>query len=399
MNPRRHRLLALAALALLLVAACDSPAPPPEAPTRPETSAPDPGPEIAIVASLDDRDALRAAARRLAGLADSDAGAEWARHAERMAEIWAQVEERHLQPMRTWARDQLALADPSAPLYYPFGGPDLPSALQFFPSASSYVLVGLEPPGRIPVLEGLTGEPLAGELERLRGGLKNLAEAGYFVTKRMENDFVAARLEGLLPVLYIFLARADLNPVSVEFITLDADGLAVPMTSATDRTATAVRIRVEPEPSAGVAGDGDNEGGGAAREVYYFSRDLSNGGRASAPEFVAFLRRLGAFNTYMKSASYLLHMDDFTVHKDFLVAHAGTVLQDDSGIPLRDLVAADWQMRYFGVYTRTLPTYREWFQEDLAAVYRQGEIPALPFAIGYHSKIGGSCLIQGQRMR
>ncbi len=350
-----------------------------------------------IAASARDQDALRGTARGLAGLTGAGlTGAEWSRHAELMDEIWIRIEERHLGPMRSWAEAELPLADPEAPLYYPFGGPDLPSALQFFPAASSYVLVGLEPPGRIPNLEGLAGEGLAGgplraELERLRGGLKNLAEAGYFVTKRMETDFVASRLEGVLPVLYIFLARAGLEPKSVEFIRLDDEGTAVPLEDATGRTATAVRIEL--------SGDdhGDAGKGEPSRRLYYFSRDLSNSGLASSPAFVAFLRRLGAFNVYMKSASYLLHMDDFTAHKDFLTAHAGTVLQDDSGIPLRDLPSADWQLRFFGTYSRTLPTYRDWFQEDLEAVYQQAGSPALPFAVGYHSKIGGSCLIWAER--
>ncbi len=390
----------------ILAVACGSPASPPNTPAGPAPSAAgsapaDPPeadkPNAAIMASLSDGDALRGTAHRLAGLTDAGGqstepdDAEWSRHAGLMDEIWAQVEERHLGPMRSWAQTELTLADPPAPLYYPFGGPDLPSALQFFPAASSYVLVGLEPPGRIPNIDHLTGEPLAGELERLRGGLKNLAAAGYFVTKRMETDFVAPELEGVLPVLYIFLARAGLDPRSVEFISLDGEGSVVPLETATDRTATAVRI--------GLAGD--DGGSETSRWLYYFSRDLSNSGLASSPAFVAFLRRLGAFNLYMKSASYLLHMDDFTHHRDFLAAHAGTVLQDDSGIPLRDLPSTDWRLRFFGTYSRTLPTYREWFQEDLQAVYDQAgdpsSAPALPFAIGYHSKIGGSCLIWAER--
>ncbi len=385
--------LALAVMAI----ACGPPAMPPEAPAAPSPSTPatEAAPEVAITPSVSDRDALRAIAFRLAGLAsDEDAGETWARHAELMDEIWVQVEDRHLAPMRTWAEAELDLADPEAPLYYPFGGPDLASALQFFPAASSYVLVGLEPPGRIPDLEGLAAGDLAGELERLRSGLKNLAEAGYFVTKRMETDFAATSLEGLLPVLYIFLARAGFTPASVEFVHLDAEGVPMPMSNATDRTATAVRINATRHWRAGEAGD---RSGQATRTLYYFSRDLSNPGLASAPNFVAFLRRLGAFNTYMKSASYLLHMDDFTAHKDFLVAHAGTVLQDDSGVPLRDLPQESWQLRTFGTYTQTLPTYREWFQEDLKAVYEQSGIQPLPFAIGYHSKIGGSCLIWAER--
>ena len=376
------RMLTLAVLA----AACGAPQTPPATPAAPAPAAADPAPEVAIIASVDDREALRSTARRLAGLASGEESAgEWARHVEAMDEIWARVEARHLGPMRAWAQTELALAAPEAPLYYPFGGPDLPSALQFFPAASSYVLVGLESPGRIPDLEGLAGETLEAELERLRGGLHNLAEAGYFVTKRMQTDLVASRLEGILPVLFIFLARADLTPTAVDFVDVDAEGMATPMAAATDRTATAARIRFT--------------GGGSEpeRTLYYFSRDLSDRGIVAAPEFVAFLRGLGVFNVYMKSASYLLHKDDFQAHKDFLASRAGTVLQDDSGIPLRDLPAEDWRLRFFGTYTRTLPTYREWFQEDLKAVYKQAGIPPRPFAVGYHSKIGGSCLIWAER--
>ncbi len=396
---------------VVLVAACGSPAglppSPPPTPAPPPAPSMPPAPEVAITASVDTSEILAADCSRLAGLPvggdTGEVGLEWARHAELMEDIWARVEERHLGPMRSWAETELDLADTTAPLYYPFSGPDLPSALQFFPAASSYVLVGLEPPGRIPDLEGFGGDALATELERLRDGLKNLAEAGYFVTKRMETDFVAPQLEGLLPMLYIFLARAGLTPKSVGFIRLDDQGTAIPLEAATERSATAVRIEL---------GDGDNK---TSRWLYYFSRDLSNSGLASTPAFVAFLRRLGAFNVYMKSASYLLHMQGFTAHKEFLTAHAGTVLQDDSGIPLRDLPSTLWHRRYFGTYTRTLPSYREWFQEDLKAVFEQagslssGNLPlvpdrersqgdpALPFAIGYHSKIGGSCLIWAER--
>lgn len=375
--------LLLLAFAVLAVA-CGSPTSPPVGSSKPPPPAVDPVPEVAIASAVVDRDALQATARRLAGL-ETDVEGAWRRHSELMTEIWTQVEEQHLGPMRSWAETALPLATPEAPLYYPFGGPDLPSVLQFFPSASAYVLVGLESPGRIPDLEGLADDALEIELERLREGLKNLAEAGYFVTKRMETDFVALHLEGVLPVLHIFLARAGYVPTSVEFIELDASGSVIAMEKATHRTATATRIRF-------TSADSDSE-----RELFYFSRDLSNAGLAEAPSFSAFLQSLGAFNTFMKSASYLLHMGDFTAHKNFLVAHAGTILQDDSGIPLRDLSSENWRLRYFGTYSRTLPTYREWFQEDLAGVYEQSGIPALPFAIGYHSKIGGSCLIWAER--
>ena len=99
----------------------------------------------------------------------------------------------------------------------------------------------------------------------------------------------------------------------------------------------------------------------------------------------------------MKSASYLTHMEGFTRVKALMLEGAGTILQDDSGIPLRDLSPEVWERRFFGTYTRTLPTYAEWFQDDLRAAYERRDPEPLPFAIGYHSQIGGSCLIWAQR--
>ncbi len=339
-----------------------------------------------IRAQVTDAEELEVTAHRLAGLPlgdETDTEAVWSHHAELMESAWVQLEERHLSAMRSWARAELAVEPAETPLFYPFSGPDLPNALQFFPRASTYLLVGLERPGRIPDLEQLDAAALDPELERLRGGLENLVEAGYFVTKRMETDFVAPHLEGVLPLLYIFLARAGMTPTAVQFVTLDADGAIVPLESVTEDQAVAVRLEL-----------GGDE---APRSLLYFSQDLSNDGLAENPAFEAFLGRLGAYHVYTKSASYLLHMDGFTALKEMLVSQAGTVLQDDSGIPLRDLGTEDWERDFFGTYTRTLPTYREWFQEDLKEVYESADVPPLPFAIGYNSRIGGSCLIWARR--
>ena len=343
--------------------------------------------DVAIPASEVDAESLRATAGWLAGQPVGEAIANqelWARHVELMDAAWSQLEDSHLSAMRLWAEAELGLAEPTAPLIYPFSGPDLPNALQLFPDAASYVLVGLESPGKIPDLSMLDGGQLAAELARLRSGLKNLVEAGYFVTKRMETDFVASHLEGVLPVLYIFLARAGLPPTAVHYIRLGDGGAVEPLTTATEKTATAVQV--------------DFEAGGEPRSLYYFSQDLSNPGLAGAPAFRAFLERQGAFNVYMKSASYLLHMEEFTAFKELLLERAGAFLQDDSGIPLRDFFPGDWDRRFYGTYTQTLPTYREWYQDDLRAVFERDDVGPLSFAIGYHSRIGGSCLIRAQRL-
>ncbi|MEE8524394.1 MAG: PQQ-binding-like beta-propeller repeat protein [Thermoanaerobaculia bacterium] len=343
-----------------------------------------------LPASSTDAEALDAVARRLAGL-EASSDPLWAEHAEAMAAIWAELDERHLQPMRSWAETALAdVADPGARLFYPFGGPDLLSAMQFFPAASSYVLVGLEPPGKIPSLEDFPPAALDAELARLRGGLDHLLDAGYFVTKRMEKDFAPAdnRLDGFLPVLFLFLARGGHSPVAVRYLDLDADGGMRYLTQVTAETARAVEIELRPQEGTAAAG----------RRVYYFAQDLSDGGLAESPELLRWLSPRDGFNVYMKSASYLLHMPEFTTLRAHVLAGAKTVLQDDSGVPLRFFDAEDWRLSFHGVYRQTLPTYREWFQEDLRAAYTSDPgIAPLPFAIGYNSRVAGSCLIRADR--
>ena len=374
-------LLAIAALAVLL-AGCEP------APEEPAPTAATPG---TFAAQSTDAAALDTVARRLAGL-DVPPEPPWTEHAEAMAAIWTALEERHLGPMRAWAESALAdVGDPGARLFYPFGGPDLASAVQFFPSASSYVLVGLEPPGKIPSLEGIPPEALAGELERLRGGLDQLLDAGYFVTKRMEEDFAPAdnRLDGFLPVFFLFLAHAGETPAAVRYLALDESGGVHYLDEVDGDSARAVEIEIRPRDGAA----------GESRKIYYFAQDLSDGGLGEAPPLLRFLGARG-FNVYMKSASYLLHMDGFATLRDHVLAGAEAVLQDDSGVPARFFLAGaeDWRLRLYGVYRETLPTYREWLQEDLRDAYASDpSAEPLPFAIGYNSRVAGSCLIRADR--
>ncbi len=333
--------------------------------------------------SSTDSAALAAMAERLAGLDPGDGDPVWTRHAQRMDELWSEIERRHLAGMRQWQETTLAplAAEAGRPLFYPFGGPDFLSAFLFFPSAPAYVLVGLQPPGRLPG-ELPAGAAAQAELERLESGFESLMEAGYFQQTDMDRDFAAERLDGVLPVLYIFLARTGHRPVAVRHVALDSAGRLTEPGS----EAGAVEIEFV------------RRGGDERRKLYYFARDLSDDALAARPELPLFLRRLGPWNTFMKGAVYLLHMDGFTALRDLVTAESLTLLQDDSGLPLRELDPDTWELSYFGSYTRVLPVYREWFQEDLAAAFAgEAAIEPLGFAIGYHGQIGEGCLILARR--
>lgn len=333
--------------------------------------------------SMTDAAALDALARRLAGLVSGD-GPVWSRHFDQMQELWGEIERRHLTAIRAWTAKALGprVPEPGLPLFYPFGGPDFLSAFLLFPEAPTYVLVGLQPPGRLPRPDELTPEALESELERLRSGFESMVEAGYFQQTDMDADFAAERLDGVLPVLYIFLARTGHHLTALRYRVLDESGHLA------------------------AAGPGEDAGvveivftsHGEERTLIYFAQDLSDAGLAAKSDALSrYLDGIESWNVFMKAAVYLLHMDGFTTLRDLLLARSRTLLQDDSGLAHRDLDPQDWDLFYFGDYTRTLPVYREWFQEDLKAVYESKVARPLDFAIGYHSQIGEGCLILANR--
>ena len=76
-----------------------------------------------------------------------------------------------------------------------------------------------------------------------------------------------------------------------------------------------------------------SDGSGPHQTLYYFSTDLSDDG-VKRSGFLAFCAKLGTADSFVKSASYLMHSGGFGTVRSFLLDHSATVLEDDSGIPL-----------------------------------------------------------------
>ncbi len=79
--------------------------------------------------------------------------------------------------------------DPQPVLFYFFSGPDFLYADAFFPSADTYVMAGLEPPGPVPDLSKLSRGEMAGALRELRSSLNSVLSYSFFQTKSMRLDF------------------------------------------------------------------------------------------------------------------------------------------------------------------------------------------------------------------
>ncbi len=313
---------------------------------------------------------LQATARFLAGLpTPSYPGMEgfvrdpgWVEHALAMDRAWAVLEKERLAAMRTWSGRELRALQGSGTVLYPFGGPDNLHVQVLHPWAERIVMLGLEPVGELPELGRLS---MRRDLAQLRRTLRTAFQSSFFITKDMERDLRHEELRGVLPVLLAFQARLGQDLQVLEMLDLDADGRPQ---EAKGRP-MAVRIRYREA--------------GRPRELWYLRADLSNYGLHRDPRILAFLRTLDRPHGFLKSASYLLHRPSFTTFREALLKIAGSILQDDSGVPLRIYETRRWKVQLFGSYQGPIALFKEFTQADLAERYRGKEVRPLDFGMGY----------------
>jgi hypothetical protein len=292
----------------------------------------------------------------------------WQQHAKYFDSAWDKLEAAQLSKIRKWAGENNKV--PARPLFYTFSGPDFVYANAFFPDASTYVMVGLEPVGPIPAINDRSRHYLG----NLRASLNTILNISYFITSDMGSRLHQGELRGTLPILYVFLSRSGKTIHEVSLVNLDKDGVAYEVTQ---HGGAPKGGRVDPGVKIVFSGSS-----GARQTLYYFSTDLSDAGvRASG--FLKFCEKLGNGDALVKSASYLLHGGNFSLVRNFLLDKSQSIVQDDTGIPARYFKAEDWQLKPFGAYLGPIEIFKGMYQQDLAQIFRKGPTPKLEFGIGY----------------
>ena len=240
-------------------------------------------------------------------------------------------------------------------------------------------MAGLEPPGPVPNIGKLSPGELAVGLRQLRASLNSVLSYSFFRTRSMRIDFGEARLPGTLPVLMTFLARSGKTIYDVSLIDLQSDGS---VHSADDKV---------PNVTAHGAKIVFSDNVGKKRTLYYFSTDLSDGGIKSSG-FTQFCDTFGHGDSFVKSASYLMHGEKFSSARDYLLSHSTSILEDDSGIPIR-FFAHGWQLHPYGRYVGPIPLFGGQYQSQLAKVFGKGRATPIDFGLGYRWRPNESNLL------
>ena len=290
----------------------------------------------------------------------------WQHHARFFDTAFGQLEQRQLSKIRAWSEANLAA--PRTTMFYMFSGPDFIYANAFYSKATTYVLSALEPVGSVPDLTKLPRDGVGAALYDIERSMSSILSFSFFITKHMKVDLKAGELNGTLPILYVFLARSGKTIRDVSPVALDAKGTAYFANENPGPNATrGVRI---------VFAGSDGE----KKTLYYFSTDLSNGGVRSSG-FLKFCETLAPGNSLIKSASYLLHKEDFRSVRDFILANSSTIIQDDSGIPLNGYNPKKWKFFPFGRYAGPIGEFPGRYQQSYADLFRRSQ--PIDFGIGY----------------
>ncbi len=302
----------------------------------------------------------------------------WINHRNFLENAWTKLEAQQLSKVRKWTAEKLeSINESSPPIFYPFSGPDFLYAYSFFPQGSEYVLVALEPIGTIPDFEKLSASQRALELQQIRGALHAITQWSFFRTNDMKVEMAR---KGNLPFLLLFMARTNNRILDVHYIGLDKDGNIQKLD---EGMISGVKIAFVPE------------GERNPRSLYYFSTDLSNVGLEKTPQFNEFIKKLDKPMTYLKAASYLMHYPNFSTVRNLVLSQSSSLLQDDSGIPVKSFEPDQWNLNFYGNYTPPrAPFNQEEYQPALMKIYQtKSDIEKINFGIGYNFGLNESNLM------
>lgn len=311
-------------------------------------------------------------------------------HQRWMAAHWAQARNRIL-AIENWRAREVRIAGVNnRTLIYPFSGPDFFNAYALFPNHSRYIFFSLERPGALPDLESVTPAQFARLLEDVRNAFHDIFQRNYFITDYMSKQLSTPWIRGTVPVIATMMALMNDRIVRIVPVDLFPD-----LTRAYE-TNDAVKHPRRFMRAARIDFMGTN--GGPVQQLYYVSVDATDKALEFYPRFLDWVAQHRPASVLLKSASYLLHDNQFRKTRTMILTTADYVIQDDTGIPYRFFKHAPWQVRLFGHYNKPIKSLSYGYQPDLEVAYKSKNVSSdLPFPFGYHWRSGQSGLLIANR--
>ena len=302
----------------------------------------------------------------------------WKQHRAELDQMWSKTESHSLAAMREFqSRELNGDSIRKSTLFYPFSGPDALMMNVFFPNNSTYVMVGLEPPGTLPTPEQFTKKKsLVEQLGAERNTVNDILGRSFFITQYMDRQFRGQVTDGLFQPIIHLLVRTNHTITGYRYVRIDDKGKVVEREATTQAGAPKI-------PNRGVEVDFVDDSTKAAHRLFYFSINIADDHLKDNKEFSEFVGQLKGMTTYFKATSYMTHRPEFSIIRDLVLTGSGTILQDDSGLPYRLYKDPPWHVQLYGDYQMPIKPFHWLEQKDLRAAYQSDRPKPLNFHIGY----------------
>ena len=256
-------------------------------------------------------------------------------------------------------------------IFYPFSGPDIIHPLVFYPKAREIIMFGLEPTGGIPDITSVEAAEVNQQLSLFSDAIDFALNRAFFVTLSMEKMVKPSSLNGTTAIMFFFLARSGYDILGIREINIEADGSLAEGTSTERGSINGVEILFAEKDSREI------------KRVRYFTLNIENSSRQLA-RFDTFVREQLPFTTIVKSASYLMSLNNFSRIRSLILETSNSIIQDDSGIPYSFFRNnPQWNVTHFGRYHRPISAFKEQYQKALDDDNKRHSVTPIPFVYGY----------------
>jgi hypothetical protein len=287
------------------------------------------------------------------------------------------IESSRLSKIKSWNETNIKNngANDTNFVFYPFSGGDFIHMAWLYPNANEYFMIARELVGDIPNLFTKDSAYTSKYLKDIEFVLRDIYSKSYFITKNMRADTKHnTNVNGMLPLILWGAVRTGHDISQVSFGKIDENG---DFTSVNNHEkSNIVQVIMW------------NKKLKKQQKVTYFCCDLANDELLSHPGNMMYLEKSinSNCNTFIKSASYLLHYGSFTTIRDFVLSKSTYLVQDDTGIPYQHFNNENWKVSVFGVYEKPVKDFSDnLYQEDLDSAYRSPSyLGDLNFSLGYH---------------
>lgn len=283
--------------------------------------------------------------------------------------LWNNYNINRLEKIKKWRISKIQKTLPKV-LFYPFSGPDILNALAFFPDQDEYIMVGLETPGTLPEPDRMNTKVVYQQLAEMQKAMKTVFLVNFFRTNEMKVELKDTSFSSISSVMLFFLARSGNEILSYKKIALTPSGQLVSLPKKHDRFNQGIEIVFK------------KIGSDKIQTVKFFSVDLSDGALKKTPHLLNFMKKYDHVTCMLKSASYLMHYNDFSSVRNLILDRAVFLLQDDSGIPYKFFGVKNWITQFYGKI-RVLDMFKSRNQPELNEKIKNYSLGLLPFAYGY----------------